>query len=47
MGHSTVSMKCAGFQATLNRGTEWAATGTVTQPVPNEFPGANKTLPTK
>jgi len=47
MGHGTVSMKCVGFQTTLNRGTEWAATGKVTQPVPGEFPGAEKALPTR
>jgi len=40
-------MKCVGFQTTLNRGTEWAATGKVTQPVPGEFPGAEKALPTR
>lgn len=32
MGHDTVSMSGAGFQITLQRGTEWAATGKVTQP---------------
>ena len=47
MGHSTVSMNCVGFQTTLNRGAEWAATGKVTQTVPAEFPGADKVLPTK
>ncbi|WP_298552273.1 ThuA domain-containing protein [uncultured Parabacteroides sp.] len=33
-----VAMQCAGFQVTLLRGAEWAATGKVTQPVPNDFP---------
>lgn len=47
MGHSPVSMNCVGFQTTLNRGTEWAATGKVTQEVPKDFPGADKVLPTK
>ena len=39
MGHSDVSMRCAGFQTCLERGAEWAATGTVTLPVPADFPG--------
>jgi len=46
LGHDTVSMQCVGFKTTLNRGTEWAATGKVTQSVPAEFPGADKALPT-
>ncbi len=33
------SMECTGFQVTLLRGSEWAATGHVTQPVPRDFPG--------
>ncbi|MCB1202725.1 MAG: ThuA domain-containing protein [Verrucomicrobiae bacterium] len=32
LGHSTVSMSGLGFQETLKRGTEWAATGSVTFP---------------
>ncbi len=32
------AMQCAGFQTLLLRGAEWAATGKVTQPVPNDFP---------
>ncbi len=37
LGHSTVSMGGLGFQETLKRGTEWAATGKVTFPeVPAE-----------
>ena len=32
------SMLCTGFQVTLLRGCEWAATGTVTQEVPADFP---------
>jgi type 1 glutamine amidotransferase len=39
MGHSDVSMRCAGFQTVLERGAEWAATGSVTLPVPTDFPG--------
>jgi type 1 glutamine amidotransferase len=36
------SMQCAGFQITLLRGSEWAATGKVTQSVPDDFPNADK-----
>jgi type 1 glutamine amidotransferase len=32
------AMQCAGFQVTLLRGAEWAATGRVTQAVPADFP---------
>lgn len=34
------AMQCVGFQTLLLRGTEWAATGKVTQPVPTDFPTA-------
>ncbi len=34
------SLNCVGFITTLQRGTEWAATGEVTQPVPADFPAA-------
>jgi len=37
------SVNCIGFIATLQRGTEWAATGKVTQAVPRDFPLADKT----
>ena len=40
LGHSVQAMKCAGFAATLQRGTEWAATGKVTQRPPTRFPTA-------
>jgi len=32
------AMECTGFQVTLLRGAEWAATGKVTQEVPKDFP---------
>jgi type 1 glutamine amidotransferase len=32
------AMQCTGFQVTLLRGAEWAATGVVTQKVPSDFP---------
>jgi type 1 glutamine amidotransferase len=43
MGHDTESMHCLGFIATLQRGTEWAATGQVTVALPKDFPTAEKT----
>ncbi len=45
MGHSDVSMKCAGFQTVLERGTEWAASGAVTIQVPKDFPSEEATAP--
>lgn len=42
MGHDLDGMHCVGFVATLLRGTEWAATGKVTIPIPNDFPSADK-----
>ena len=41
MGHADYSMKCSGFITSLQRGTEWAATGKVTLPIPEDFPKAN------
>jgi type 1 glutamine amidotransferase len=43
MGHAEYSMECVGFITTLQRGTEWAATGKVTQAIPDDFPTADKT----
>jgi type 1 glutamine amidotransferase len=42
LGNDIEAMKCVGFITTLQRGTEWAATGTVTQKVPADFPTADK-----
>jgi type 1 glutamine amidotransferase len=39
LGHDAAAMQCVGFIVTLERGTEWAATGKVTQRVPDDFPG--------
>lgn len=36
------AMQCTGFQVLLLRGSEWAATGKVTQKVPADFPTATK-----
>jgi uncharacterized protein len=43
MGHGNDSEECVGFITTLVRGTEWAATGKVTLPIPSDFPTAGKT----
>lgn len=43
MGHGNDSQECVGFITTLIRGTEWAATGKVTTPIPSDFPTADKT----
>ena len=42
MGHDVTGMRCLGFVTTLQRGTEWAATGAVTLPIPSNFPSATK-----
>ena len=42
MGHDANAMRCIGFIGTLQRGTEWAATGSVTLPLPTNFPTAAK-----
>lgn len=42
LGHEDYSFECVGFQTTFLRGTEWAATGKVTIPVPEDFPTADK-----
>ncbi len=42
MGHDVNSMRCAGFITTVQRGCEWAATGKVTQKIPDDFPTADK-----
>jgi hypothetical protein len=39
----SAALNCAGFIVTLQRGTEWAATGDVKQAVPADFPTAEKT----
>lgn len=40
MGHDIAALSCVGFITTFQRGTEWAATGKVTQKVPAGFPTA-------
>ena len=47
MGHAgdteqnSPALQCVGFITTLQRGAEWAATGQVTQSVPDDFPTAD------
>jgi type 1 glutamine amidotransferase len=41
LGHDVNALSCVGFIVTLQRGTEWAATGKVTQKVPATFPSAD------
>jgi type 1 glutamine amidotransferase len=40
LGHDLAALSSVGFIVTLQRGTEWAATGQVTQQVPATFPTA-------
>lgn len=42
LGHDTPALECVGFIITFQRGAEWAATGKVTQPIPEDFPTAQK-----
>lgn len=41
MGHDVSALSCVGLMTLLQRGTEWAATGAVTQKVPSSFPTAH------
>ena len=40
LGHDINALSSVGFVVTLQRGTEWAATGKVTQKIPGSFPTA-------
>lgn len=42
LGHADYSIRCIGFITTFQRGTEWAATGKVTIPVPDDFPSGDQ-----
>jgi type 1 glutamine amidotransferase len=44
LGHDVSQIQCVGFAVTFQRGTEWAATGKVTQPLPAEFPTESDVL---
>lgn len=41
LGHDVYALSCVGFITIFQRGTEWAATGNVTQSVPSNFPGVD------
>ena len=41
LGHDATALACVGFMTIFQRGTEWAATGRVTQKVPKNFPTAD------
>lgn len=41
MGHADYSVAGVGFLTTMLRGTEWVATGKVTQEIPSDFPTAS------
>src|SRR5438552_19181819 len=41
LGHDVTALSSVDFVATFQRGTEWAATGRVTQQVPSGFPTAD------
>ena len=42
LGHEGEQLKSVSFIVTFQRGAEWAATGKVTQKVPDDFPGPDK-----
>ncbi len=43
-GNKTSSLQCAGFITSLQRGAEWAATGSVTQEMPVDAPNSVSTM---
>ncbi|MCP4640672.1 MAG: ThuA domain-containing protein, partial [bacterium] len=44
LGHDVEAMEGVGYRTLMLRGTEWAATGAVTIPVPEEWPAANRPI---
>ena len=38
LGHMDYSFECVGFITTFQRGSEWVATGKVSQEIPSDFP---------
>jgi type 1 glutamine amidotransferase len=42
MGDDSIAIRCVGFRTVMLRGTEWAATGRVTIPIPDDFPTASQ-----
>ncbi len=47
LGHTDYSFECSGFITVFLRGTQWAATGEVTIPVPDDFPTSDEPSPRK
>jgi hypothetical protein len=47
MGHDVAAESSMDFVVTLQRGTEWAATGKVTQKIPADFPMDETTMSTR
>ncbi|MGK7393920.1 MAG: ThuA domain-containing protein [Candidatus Cyclobacteriaceae bacterium M3_2C_046] len=47
LGHDDYSIESVGFITSFLRGTEWAATGEVTIPIPEDFPTAGKSTSRK
>jgi len=47
LGHDDYSCEGVGYIVSLTRGTEWAATGKVTQSIPKDFPTAKKSISRK
>lgn len=47
MGDNVQQMNCVGFAVTLQRGAEWAATGHVTQEIPEKMPTSETVLRVK
>jgi type 1 glutamine amidotransferase/HEAT repeat protein len=45
-GERPPALECAGFIVTFQRGAEWAATGKVTQRVPDDFPATDRDVTT-
>ncbi len=51
LGHASgdgpfAALECVGFIVTFQRGAEWAATGRVTQKIPADFPGTDRSVST-
>lgn len=44
VGYRPIAMECVGFIVTFQRGCEWAATGKVTQTIPQDFPTESETV---
>jgi type 1 glutamine amidotransferase len=47
LGHDDYSIESVGFIISFLRGTEWAATGKVTIPIPDDYPSAEESTSRK